>query len=69
MTLPPWIESVAKESSASAAAFSPRLVQALAIAWEAHESISKNSCCDKCQEAKLVSVDALRRISELGEGK
>ncbi len=26
---------------------------------EALESISKNGCCDKCQEAKLVALSAL----------
>ncbi len=63
MTLPKWIEEEPTVLQAM------KLKQALEIAWEAHESISKNGCCDKCQEAKLVSLSAMRRIDEMGEGK
>jgi hypothetical protein len=36
---------------------------ALEIATEALGSISRNSCCRGCQEAKLVALAALSRIS------
>lgn len=36
---------------------------------EALESISKNSCCEPCQEAKLVAREALAKLNEKqGEG-
>ena len=42
----------------------------LALCIEAHESISKNGCCDKCQEARLVSLKALAALSQpLKEGR
>ena len=31
---------------------------------EALESISKNSCCETCQQAKLVALEALRGSGE-----
>ncbi len=36
----------------------------LKLAVEALKSISKNSCCDKCQEAKLVSLEALKELNK-----
>lgn len=35
----------------------------LAVAMEALTSISKNGCCGTCQEAKLVSLKALKVIN------
>lgn len=43
------------------------LIEALEVAIEAHTSISKNSCCYACQQAKFVSLKALARIKELVE--
>ena len=39
------------------------------ILMEAVEGISKNTCCDKCQEARLVSLKALEKIKELEKDK
>lgn len=36
------------------------------ILMEAINSISKNSCCDKCQEVRLVALSALEKIEEIG---
>lgn len=32
------------------------------ILYSALESISKNGCCDGCQEAKLVAIAALKKV-------
>ena len=41
-----------------------KISEKLKIAVDALECISKNTCCDKCQEAKLVSLQALEKIGE-----
>lgn len=40
------------------------LITAYRIFKEALESISKNGCCDKCQEAKRVALKALQAIAK-----
>ncbi len=40
----------------------------LAVAIEKLTSISKNGCCDNCQEAKLVALSALAAM-DASEGK
>lgn len=37
----------------------------LRIAREGLESISKNTCCDKCQEAKLVALTTLSKMGNV----
>lgn len=54
--LPAWIEAIAKETGTSSAAFNPRLIEALGIAWEALEA-NNSKACDK----------AMRQIEELGK--
>lgn len=45
------------------------LKQALDVAIDNLTSISKNSCCDQCQQAKLVAASALQKINTLTGGK
>lgn len=44
-----------------------RLVESNKRLLEALESIAKNTCCDKCQEASLVAQAAIREARD-GEG-
>jgi hypothetical protein len=46
------------------AATNPPVSEKLRIAEEALESIAKNTCCDKCQQAALVSAKALAAMKE-----
>lgn len=46
----------------SAANHSAQIARDLLVCLETLESISKNSCCDRCQEAKLIAVSALNKI-------
>ena len=39
----------------------------LRIAREGLESISKNTCCESCQEAKLVAKSTLAKMGEVGK--
>lgn len=67
--IPEWIEyqmACARSDEYSDQVDLDRLFRALTIAWEALDSISRNSCCDKCQEAVLWSKEALTRIERLG---
>ncbi len=43
----------------------PKLVQVIDVMQETLTSISKNSCCELCQEAKLVSLSALEKAREI----
>ena len=43
----------------------PKLLHAIDVMQEALASISKNSCCELCQEAKLVSLSALDKAREI----
>ncbi len=45
----------------------PAVLAALDLAIETLGSISRNSCCEQCQEAKKVALSGLARIRELGE--
>ena len=42
-----------------------KLQESNRIMKDALESISKNGCCEPCQEAKLVAISALKKVGEL----
>ena len=42
-----------------------KLQKANAIYREALDSIGKNTCCDECQEARLVANKALSQVKEM----
>lgn len=63
MSLPAWVIEASKESGASRLDYTPRLVQALSIAWEAlgnhSHTIEPVGSCPWCE--------AIREIEELGK--
>lgn len=61
--LPTWAQDLTAESSASRGDYAPRLIAALAIAWEALEHFEKIDCSNRAECAKLY----MRRIEELGK--
>ncbi len=71
MSLPSWIENVAKESQTNNMMnYVPRLIQALGIAWEALESYAKDiQVKPNGPFVPNASKEAMRRITELGEDK
>lgn len=69
MTLPSWIEAIAKEHGASRADYLPKVVQALSIAWTAL-AYTKINWIEKEKRGNMskreVVNDAMRQIEELG---
>jgi len=78
--LPEWIQSLSKESSASSANFTPRLVQAISIMWEALEKVRDSAIVrsphhePSAEDYKAMwrkdcefAKEAMRRVEELGK--
>lgn len=47
----------------------PRLLAIIEVLHQASLSTSKNSCCDTCQQAKLVAIDALSEADKIAGEK
>lgn len=66
-SLPAWIEAIAKETGTSSAAFNPRLVQALGIAWEALGYYCNSKSKYGGSHSTMPAEHAIRQIEELGK--
>lgn len=69
MSLPAWVIEVSKESGASRADYTPRLVQALLIAWDVLESIQalESDGSNGMEVCQGEAEDAIREIEGLGK--
>lgn len=63
-TLPLYYGMDGEEGIYADSAFDLELMTAAPKMYEALLSISKNSCCGNCQEAKLVALNALKDLAE-----
>ena len=61
MNLPEWVEKLARESSVSQAAFTPKLIQALGIALDALAYYREKA------DDSVIADDAINEIEDMDE--